>query len=246
MAQLRIDASAFSLSSKYKCGTEAEIKHTYVDTNGDGIKEDVTDTKTTAYIEEPATTAQHTVTFDLTGLPEGATVTGATVYATLGNPMHGVEISTINGVSVGVDGEKSVPITVANSATSVVVNFVYKCEAAPHVHYFDGSPQTGHYWDGDTLEVYIFKAEHEGVVSYSNVYLLVEYKTEGAGGYIYRAENGVLVPYNFYHAENGALVLYNLLGTSGDYERVTQNMITADGEQFYTSDGNSFKVLGGM
>lgn len=169
MAQFRIDAPAFSLNSKYECGTEIEYRYK------DGTHSpDNCDVRKTGYTGGPASTARHVTTFDLTELPEGATITGAMVCATAGIPKYGAEVSTINGVGVGFGGEKSVPVTIDDGAASVSVNFAYQCVATSHIHSFDGTPQTGHYWDGDT-EVYIFETEHESVLMYSDVYLLIEY-----------------------------------------------------------------------
>jgi hypothetical protein len=170
MAYFRIDAPAFSLNSKYECGTEVEYR--YEDSTHDLDKCQVYKRGYLGNIEPPA---KHVATFDLSGLPEDVTITGATVYATLGIPKYGAEASTINGVSVGYDGEKYVPVTITDGATSVSVDFAYQCIATAHTHFFDGTPQAGHYWDGNT-EVYIFETTHESVLAYSDVYLLVEYK----------------------------------------------------------------------
>ena len=69
----------------------------------------------------------------------------------------------------------------------------------------------------------------------SDVYLLIEYTY---GGILYRTVSGGLVPYRFYHAENGALVPYRLFCRPGD------KLYTVDGEQLYTAEGYTVRVLG--
>ena len=211
MAQLRIDAAEFSLNSKFKCCTECEWRYT------DDTHTEYTYNET-SFVEEYGSTERKVVIFDLAELPAGATVKQATVYATLGSPLYGVEVSTINGVGVGISGGKSVPVTIEEGATSVRVEFVYKCTAVAHNHASDGyHVNGGDYWDGNTLIHHLYK-DHESVVGYTDVYLLIEYdggEESAEGGVIYRAEGGELVPYRLYRAEGGELVPYRLHHAEG-------------------------------
>lgn len=168
MAQLRIDTPDFALNSSYKCGTECEWRYT------DSTHTDYT-FRESAYVEKTSNTARHTARFELSALPEGAKITQATLFATAGSPLHGTELSTINGVSVTPPGTKTVPVDVEDGATSVDVVFAYKCVATAHNHYADGyHVNGGDYWDGNTLVHHLYY-DHESVVAYTDVYLLIEY-----------------------------------------------------------------------
>lgn len=130
------------------------------------------------------TTASVPVTFTYE-LPSGANVTSAKVHANWGSPLSGFAIRTINGVTPDSDGMVNVEINPA--ATSITVTFRFKA-------------------NGNTTAT----GNRSAVASLTDVYLLIE--TSGGSGYIYRVENGVLVPYKFYRAEGGKLVPYQITG----------------------------------
>ena len=171
MEPIRIYAADFTLNSKYKCGTTYEI--TYLDASHSASNCEVYKAK---YIAEYASTASHTASFDLATLPAGIKVKSATLCATVGSPAYGYEVLTINGVSSQKSGEVTIPVSVEAVAASVDVEFVYKCKATSHEHAFDGSPQVKHFWDGDNLEIYVFEAQHESVVGFTGVHLLIEFE----------------------------------------------------------------------
>ena len=83
------------------------------------------------------------------------------MYATLGSPFTGANTSRMNGVAVGVGGEKSVDVTIADGATSVEVLCEFKAKG-------DGEN------DNHPLEAATYN--HMSSLEYENVYLLIEYE----------------------------------------------------------------------
>lgn len=238
MASIRIDAADFHISSSYTCVTVNE--YWYI---GDSLSEsrEPAGTSTT----DP-TRGTHVVHFDLAELG-GAKVTSAKMYATLGSPLNGEAVSTINGVSVGTSDTVSVDIPIADGAASVDVECVFACNAVWHSH-GDGSGAdhelSAYDYDIYNVSVETWRYSHQSSLSYTDVYLLIECES-GTDGCIYRAENGTLVPYKFHRAEGGKLVPYLLTCTLEPTETTTSQFCTADGETFLTADGNVYKVLGG-
>jgi hypothetical protein len=184
--------------------------------------------------------ASNTVTFAYE-LPKRATIKHVKVHSKWSGSTHGINKKTVNGVEVDADGFAVIE-TPDESANSIAVEFAFVAgtddiwDAHSHVLYqiADGGEDDRAYSVGS----------HTSSVKVTEVYLLIEYEDD-QGGYIYHAENGVLVPYNFYRAEGGVLVPYNMFGVPHDYEIVTQNLLTADGENLRTSDDKQFKVTGG-
>lgn len=176
-----------------------------------------------------ATAATKTVTFSF-DLPARAKVTSAKVHSVWKGTLCGFDKKTVAGKEPDANGFVELD-NVDPSARSIDVEFYFV--ALRH---------------DNCVEEDVFKerveANHESPALISEVYLLIEYE-EDKGGYIYHAENGEFVPYVFYRAEGGVLVPYYLFGAPRDYELVTQNMLTASGDQFYTSDGKTFQVVGG-
>ena len=240
MAQFVRYASNFTLTSKYTCGTEIEYRYK------DSSHTDYT-RYTVPYVASNPTTAKKTITFGLSDLPKGANVKNATLYVTIGTPTIGVKTSTINGVGVGVGSRKTIPFTINEGATSVSFTFAFTCNAEVHSHNLNDGGYTSEnhpsYWDGDSLLLFYFK-DHEDSLTYSSIYLVVEYEGSEDTGCIYRAERGQLVPYNCYRAENGVLVQYQFFHSPIVHSPPNQ-FYTSDGKAFYTSDGENFKTLGG-
>ena len=166
-------------------------------------------------ITEGPSTATNTVTFayDIPGLVK---VQRARVHSTWGDPLSGYALRTVNGVTPDADGMVDVEIDTSQNSIDVVFSFRA---------------------NGNTTST----GDRSGAASVSDVYLLIE--TKGGSGYLYRFENGELVPYKFHRVENGALVPYLLMCT---LEPTTVSQLyTSAGETVYTADGNNFKVLGG-
>ena len=180
------------------------------------------------YGQTPATEATQTVTFAYK-LPAMSKIVSAKVHSTWKGTLCGFSVATVNGKTRDADGFVDID-GVDPSATSLNVDFLFVAER-----------------DEMCAEMALERVEnnHTSSAVVSDVYLLIEYE-ENDGGYIYHAEEGVLVPYNFYRAEGGVLVLYNVFGIPGDYEPETQSLLTANGEQLLTSLSEQFKVTGGM
>lgn len=174
-----------------------------------------------------------TVVFEFS-IPPRAKIKSAKVHSTWGSCLFGYAMKKVAGLSPDADGFVEVaPPAETDTSLSVVFQFQSLPHSDPKSHSDNLVP--GEYHD----PIYL----HTSSASVDNVYLLIEY--EDTGGYIYHAENGVLVPYNFYRAEGGVLVPYYMFGAPYDHEVVTQNLLTADGENLRTSDDKQFKVLGG-
>lgn len=220
MPQLRIDADDFNLHSDSTCqaGWTKKVDGTYYQFG------------TIRY--EP-TIDSKTVVFELS-LPARAKIKSAKVHSTWGSCLFGYAMKKVDGLSPDTDGFVEVtPPAETDASLSVSFQFQSMPHSSPSSHVDDITPGTYH-------DPYF---AHTSAASVTDVYLLIEY--EDIGGYIYHAENGVLVPYNFYRAEGGVLVPYYMFGAPCDYELVTQNLLTADGENLRTADDEQFKVLGG-
>lgn len=148
MEQLRVDASNFNLTCSWTCTiTEQGNSQT-----------------------APGK-ASRSVKFDF-AVPDGCTVTGAKMYATLGSPFCGANLSRMNGVPVGVGGEKSVDVEIADGATSVTVT----CEFQPGT---DSLASHNAAWkDGGYKDLIV---NHSSSLTYSSVYLLINYEKPGEG-----------------------------------------------------------------
>ena len=186
MAQQTIAADDFSLNSTWTC----RIVYKY-DTSGNYTGSTCT--------QSGLTTASNTVRFAVE-LPSGAPVSSAKVHASHTTGLYGGTFK-IAGSSPDSDGfvELASPDF---SAGYIDVTFTWTA-------YTDGS--TAHSseapaYSGSTPVIQT--RSHESPSSISEVYLLIE--TEEAGGYIYRAESGQLVPYQLCRAESGQLVPYRL------------------------------------
>lgn len=225
MPQLRIDADGFNLNSTWSCWYKYDVNNDYAYSQG----------------QTKATEATKNVTFAFE-LPARAEIISAKVHSKWSGTFSGIDVNTINGVEPDADGFVTID-GVEASALSVDVEFLFVAERDDLEEHVGGmSWNDPDIWpDNQTTPKYL---PHTSSAIISEVYLLIEYE-EDKGGYIYHAENGVLVPYNFYRAEGGVLVPYYMFGAPYDYELVTQNLLTADGENLRTADDEQFKVLGG-
>lgn len=133
MAQLKIKTDDFNLSSSWVCSLvwSGESQSWKITTG-------------------PSTSSK-TVTFSLDDLGD-VTITSARIYATLGSPLTGADIRTVNGVSF--KSNDYVDIVVNPGDTSVTAVFKFKANGA----------------------IYEDVSTHESSQSYSNVYLLIEYE----------------------------------------------------------------------
>lgn len=169
MAQLIIRADNFNLTSTQVCCTQetwstddSEAPLDYVDTSYS--------------ISQSPNTATHDVTFEFASL-EGCDITSAKVYATSGSPLYGADACTINGVSVGYATTNAVEVSIESGALSVVCPFAFRASPVTHAHedldnaswYDEGHSSTRNFY------LYRYYFQHQSVLQYSDVYLLIEY-----------------------------------------------------------------------
>ena len=224
MPQLRVDVDGFNLNATWNC---------YCRDNSSGGY-------SVWQVPSELPKASKTITFTYE-MPKRAKINSVKVHSSWGGSLFGINGKFVDGVAVGDDGFVIVD-NPDDSATSIAVEFLFVAEK--------DNPQVVHEREIEDIlnaglsdHTYTI-GSHTSSALVSEVYLLIEYE-EDKGGYIYHAENGELVPYVFYRAEGGVLVPYYLFGAPRDYELVTQNMLTASGDQFYTADGKTFQVVGG-
>lgn len=167
MAQLKVPISDFHITSPYRCITTVETlhepNHQYM------ISQNI-------YAEsKPATKVTVEKTFNF-ALPNGASVKSAKVCVDSMSSTYGAEVSTINGVSVGVKSGVSVDVAIGNADTSITIPFVFQSNSPAHDHFTDNSGTWlgNSFWVVDYLYNQIAK-DHEGVLQYSGVYLLIDY-----------------------------------------------------------------------
>lgn len=183
MGQIRVDVDDFSLKSTYKC--QQKVWDYYL---GGVLQKQ----SKGASGHTESSTAKTTLKFDY-ALPDGAVVTGAKVYATLGSPLFGAHTSKINGVSVGTADTVSVDVEIAEGSTSVEVPVVFKCNAVRH----DISTHSNASVESRTrttvtdastnvvydVEIVTLSAQHVSSLTYDDVYLLIDYEGgEDTGG----------------------------------------------------------------
>lgn len=136
MAQLKITTASFNLSSSWRCALDTEGSLAGINWS----------------IVEGPTTDSRDVTFDWSD--DGITITSAKIHATLGSPLTGAAIRTVNGAPFDSDGFASVPID--SNATTLVATFKFKANGAP-------------YMDANL---------HTASLSFDDVYLLIEYELD--------------------------------------------------------------------
>lgn len=176
MAQLKIMASDFTLLSTYSC-----TRVHYAGFNSEGVG--IVEIENYSMGTTTPTKVSKAVVFDYK-LPANAVVKSAKVYAKISSPLIGVKTSTINGVKAGYNTTASVDVEVAEGSTSVSVPFVFQCEAAYHYHSrteADGYTDSWAYPpdDGSPVVKQLFRTfskGHTDRLSYSDVYLLIDYE----------------------------------------------------------------------
>lgn len=168
MAQLKIPVDDFALVCRFTCETTEVYK--YPDESAD--EADFIDTQ--YGVKTAPTTNGKTVTFAL-DYPQGATITSAKVYATLGAPLYGAKTSTINGVSVGVNQTVSVDVEIADGAASVDVPFRFLCNTPSHAHDTGSSEWADSVSSSGLYEYHRWYFDHASSLNYTDVYLLIEY-----------------------------------------------------------------------
>lgn len=206
MAQKQFDYNgSFTLNSTWSCTTRYEYTH-----YGEFSKSTST--------QSNSQTATNTVSFDISGLPRGAKALGARVHAEYTTGLYGGTFQ-INDISIDDDGFVTLDLP-DFSTGSIDVKFSWKASVDP-----SGS-------DAHSSEYPTYNGTNSQSVTYSHsspsdvskVYLLVEYELRGI---VYRADGGVLVPYQIYHAENGELIPYQLfkcVSTEEELSRIAQCM----------------------
>lgn len=100
-------------------------------------------------ISSGPSTATKTITFPYV-LPAGAELQSAVVYATLGSPNGGINVASVNDVSIQ---SGTADVTASATATQVKADFKFKAYG----------------------RVYSDTATHSGVLGFSDVYLVIEY-----------------------------------------------------------------------
>lgn len=184
-----IKASDFTLTSSWTCSWWLYIE---LPVNISHLMSSATD----------ASLASETVTFTGLSIPSGAKVKSAKVHSSWGGSLYGIDTRTVNGKTPDSEGFVEIEPP-ASGATSVEVIFRFRAKK--------DDPDT--HITGPLAEGVTYTHDHSSSVKVSEVYLLIE--LEGGGGYVYRAENGKLVPYQLHHAENGKLVPYRLHKAEG-------------------------------
>lgn len=152
MAQLKVVVDDFNLVSDYVCYTKVT----------DGV------VSLTAYAASKRT---NEITFSYS-LPDGATITHASVHAILSSPAYGADESTINGVWANTASENTVDVTSVATSTSCKVMFAFTCNNPAHDHTSDGNKR-----GEEGVDPYVmYEYRHESRVDYTDVYLLIEYE----------------------------------------------------------------------
>lgn len=180
MGQIKVTAAGFGLRSSYTCWTKS--KYYYYSWSGSPFK---SEENVSGGGSSPPTVSQ-IVNFAFK-LPEGATITSAKVYATIGNSLFGAALSTINGVYAQPKTTASVDITIPDGASSVDVEFAFRSALVRHNPLLNESSATeSTSWDIDayvddndnTVDIKnVTRTEtHNGTQSYNDVYLLIEYE----------------------------------------------------------------------
>lgn len=178
MGQIRIDVDGFSLKSTYKCYKQVYVYRLRGETEPAFTREWPT--------WSSPTTAKSTIRFDY-AIPAGATVTGAKLYATLGSPLNGADMSTINGERVGTADSVVVDVALTDGASCVEVPVAFRCKRVEH--FLDGThdyPVFEKTTAGDEgkyeYSCYWHAYNHVSSLAYSDVYLLIDYEGEDEPG----------------------------------------------------------------
>ena len=183
MAETKVTYNSFSLTSRWSCKT------TYYYNSSGGFN---TSTNTTSGL----TVSRETVRFPVS-LPDGTTIKSAKVYAKRTNGLYGGKL-LIGGVWLG--GEGFVTLE------SLIVSDGYvEVEFAWTAYTDDSSAHRSEYPTYNGTSSQSTTKNHASTTTVSEIYLLIE----NAGGTLYRAEGGKLVPYQLCRAEGGKLVPYS-------------------------------------
>lgn len=167
MAQLRVSAANFILSSTYSCVKDGTL--VFTDSSHTVVASEGWSTTTT----DPQTIT-HNVKF-IYDLPMNAIVTRAQLHATISSSTYGADVSTINGVSVGTARDAVVDVELTEGANSVTIPFVFKSSAVEHDHSPSDMILVNEYWVGNAYFLkYMYN--HSGEIRYTDVYLLIEYR----------------------------------------------------------------------
>lgn len=223
MEPIRIDAKSINLDATWSCF--------FRDNSSGGYSVWQTEAKATK-----------TVSFEYT-LPKNVVIKSAKVHSVWSGSLFGIEKGTVNSVEPDTDGFVLIDVPdPSETLLTVEFGFIARRDDPYDIH----GNEISDLMDVGQLDETYTLGTHTSSALVDQIYLLIEY--EGGTEYIYHAEGDTLVPYRFYRAESGALVPYNLFGTPGAYvedDDDTSQFYTVSGEQFFTSDGNTFKVLGG-
>lgn len=198
MAQLKVDYSDFSLQARWTCN----VRYVY---NSSGSFSSASCTQSNT--ENPVT---KTVQFDVSDLPEGATVSSVKVHAEHGSGLYGGTFK-INDTTP--DSSDFVTLSTTD-VSSGYVNVTFKWTATRD----STSSHDSQYPTYNGTSSQTVSKSHVSTSNITNVYLLVEYTTDGTGGtttpsscsVIYRCVDGELVPYCLYRCVDGVLVPYNI------------------------------------
>lgn len=130
-------------------------------------------------IKEAPKQVSSTVSFNIT-LTDGVKIKNANIFADVGmpyTPLFGAETSKINGVDVGVGETVSVPVEIEDGATAINIPFQFKCKTPSHTHSPSGFADYTYKDKNSGFYYHEYYFPHESVLSYSNIYLLIEYES---------------------------------------------------------------------
>lgn len=186
MAQLRIDADGFMLTSTWVC--RVTYKYSTSDNSPSG----------STCQQLNFSSATNTVQFDVS-MPSGAEVLSAKVHADHTTGLYGGAFK-INNITPDDDGFVKIDAPDFSSG-SIDVQFSWAANMDSTTAHAGEAPE----FNGSYSRV--VATDHESPSTITNVYLLIEYKQNGL---IYRAVSGAIVPYQIYRAEGGSLAPYQL------------------------------------
>lgn len=188
MAELKVTADGFTLSSSWSCrvvylyDSTGKFQRTYSVTQG------------------TPSTVNKTVEFSV-DLPTGSKINSAKIHANHTNGSWGGSF-WINDITPDSNGF----VTISNpTITNNKISAVFKWKATGHAS--GTSQHASDYPNYNGSSSQSVSKPHYSNSAISDIYILIEYQS---GSIIYHAENGVLVPYQLFHAENGKLVPYQI------------------------------------
>ena len=150
----------------------------------------ISDSDGQRYESTTPTTAEQTKVITVSGIPDGAVVTGAVVKFKASYPMYGKKLLAMNGVSFGYGGDVELPVEVAGNG-DVTLKFRFQ----------SGNNATG-------------VGEHGGSITISNLVLEVSYAVSGASDEDNEQVNALNTTNTVYGCGNDYIIVAGLLRKS--------------------------------